>query len=434
MAAGFGPPFFYGRLIGMSNQVEQLVRTAGQLANAGRWDEAERVWLEVRKLQPNHPQALFSLGVHAMQRGELDAAIELLRAARAVAPADPVVLMTMVNAYRQRGDRDAEREVIESVLALDAYFLPGLLARASWLERYGRPSVAAAMYRNALKVAPPPSLWPPQLKPQLEHAREIVERHSKALSEHLETKLAAARAALEPSVASRWQEAAAIASWRSKPYVSESNQLLVPRLPAIPFFDRSHFPWIETLEARTDAIRAELLAALQTQRERFNPYIAYGKGDPVNQWRELNHSLRWSALQLWRGGKPVEENLKLCPQTAEALALVPKVEIEGLCPNAMFSALAPKTHIPPHNGETNARLVAHLPLIVPDGCWLRVGYEKREWKVGEVVVFDDTIEHEAMNDSDELRVVLIFDVWNPLLTPAEREMVRAMTSAIREFN
>lgn len=417
----------------MSNHVEQLARTAGQLANAGRWDEAERVWLEVRKLEPNHPQALFSLGVHAMQRGELDAAIDLLRAARAVAPADPVVLMTMVTAYRQRGDQDAEREVIESVLALDAYFLPALLARASWMERYGKASSAAAMYRNALKVAPPPSHWPAQLEPQLEYARDFVDRHSKALAEHLETKLAAARAALDPSVAGRWQEATAIVTGRSKPFVSQSNQLLVPRLPAIPFFDRSHFPWIAALEAKTDIIRAELLAALQSQRDRFSPYITYGKSDPVNQWRELNHSLRWSTFHLWRGGTPVHENLQACPQTAEALALVPQVDIEGLCPNAMFSALAPRTHIPPHNGETNARLVAHLPLIVPDGCWLRVGYERHEWRVGEIVVFDDTLEHEAMNDSDELRVVLIFDVWNPLLAPAERDMVCALTAAVREF-
>src|SRR5690606_8624352 len=84
----------------------------------------------------------------------------------------------------------------------------------------------------------------------------------------------------------------------------------------------------------------------------------------------------------------------------------------------------------PHNGETNARLVAHLPLIVPDGCWLRVGYERHEWKVGEIVVFDDTLEHEAMNGSDELRIVLIFDVWNPLLAVAERDMVRAMPAAV----
>lgn len=417
----------------MSSNVEQLIRTAGQLANAGRWDEAERVWLEVRNLEPNNPKALFSLGVHALQRGELSVALDLLRAARAVAPTDPVILMTLVTAYRQHGERDSEREAIEAVLALDAYFLPALLARANWMERHGKPAAAATMYRNALKVAPPPAHWPAQLRSQLDYARAFVDRYSSELATHLETTLAASRAALDPALVARWQEAAAIATGRSKPFVSESNQLLVPRLPAIPCFDRAQFPWVQAVEARTDAIRAELLAALQTQQQRFNPYIAYGQGDPVNQWRELNHSTRWSAFHLWRGGQPVQENLQLCPQTAAALALVPQVDIGGLCPNAMFSALAPKTHIPPHNGETNARLVAHLPLIVPDGCWFRVGYEKRQWRVGEVLVFDDTIEHEAMNDSNELRVVLIFDVWNPLLTVAERDMARAMTAAIRNF-
>ncbi len=113
---------------------------------------------------------------------------------------------------------------------------------------------------------------------------------------------------------------------------------------------------------------------------------------------------------------------------------MPLADIDGLCPNAMFSALAPKSHIPPHNGETNARVVAHLPLIVPEGCSYRVGFDWRRWHVGETLIFDDTIEHEARNDSDELRVVLIFDLWNPLLLPAERELVRTMTAAARAFS
>ncbi len=417
-----------------TNNVEELVRSAGQLANAGRWQDAERVWLEVRRLEPNHPKALFSLGVHALQRGDLNAADELLRAARAVAPADPVILMTLVNVQRQRGDRDAEREAIDAVLSLDAYFLPGMLARASWLERFGTRAHAAAMYRNALKVAPPESHWPAMLGEQLLHAREVVTTYSAALEAHLKSRLARVQFALDPSVAPRWEEATAIVAGRTKPFVSESNQLPIPRLPAIPFYDRSQFPWLHILESKSDEIRAELLAALQSQRDQFSPYIAYRPGDPVNQWRELNHSMKWSAFHLWRGGVPVQENLQRCPVTAQALASIPTADMAGLCPNAMFSALQPKTHIPPHHGETNARLVAHLPLIVPPRCWLRVGYERREWQMGEVLVFDDTIEHEALNDSDELRVVLIFDVWNPLLTSAEREMARAMTAAVREFN
>ena len=417
----------------MSTHVEQLVHNAGQLANAGRWQEAERLWLEVRRLEPRHPKALFSLGVHALQRGDVAGARELLQAARNAAPRDLLVLMTLASAHREAGDSQAEREAIEAALALDAYFLPALLARAHWMERFGVAAQAAAVYANALKIAPPESHWPAMLRSQLEHARDVVDSHSQKLGAHLAQRLGDLQASLSPEVASRWQEAAAILAGHSKPYRSECNQLHVPRLPAITFYERSLFPWIAALEAQTDAIRAELLAALQSGRERFSPYIAYQPGDPVNQWRELNHSTRWSALQLWRGGIPVQENLQRCPQTAQALAQVPAADIAGLCPNAMFSALAPHTHIPPHNGETNARLVAHLPLIVPEGCWFRVGFETRRWNVGEVLVFDDTIEHEARNDSDELRVVLIFDVWNPLLTPPEREMVRAMTAAVREF-
>lgn len=116
-----------------------------------------------------------------------------------------------------------------------------------------------------------------------------------------------------------------------------------------------------------------------------------------------------------------------------ALSDASLANISGLCPNAFFSALAPKTRIPPHNGECNARLVAHLPLIVPENCAIRVGFEERQWQVGEIIVFDDTIEHEAWNLSDELRVVLIFDVWNPLLSESERKMVNAMAQASREF-
>ncbi len=418
----------------MSADVSKLVQAAGQLANAGRWQEAEGLWQQVLAVEPQHPKALCSLGIHALQRGDSGKATELLRAAREQSPDDLVVLMALSSACRQHGDAEAEREAIDAALAVDAYFLPALLARAGWFERCGSTAAAAATYANALKISPPEAQWPPPLRPQLEHARTVVERRSTAFAAFLAERLGALQADLPPRLAERWREAAAIRAGRATPFRSESNQLHVPRLPAIPFFDRAEFPSLRMLEAKTEIIRAELLAVLEADRERFNPYIAYQPGDPVNQWQELNHSERWSAFHLWRGGSKVEEHLDRCPETAKALAEVGMAGIDGLCPNALFSALAPKTRIPPHNGETNARLVAHLPLVVPDGCRFRVGFEEREWKVGVALVFDDTVEHEARNDSDELRVVLIFDLWNPLLEPAEREMVNAMAKASREFN
>ncbi|RPI62447.1 MAG: aspartyl/asparaginyl beta-hydroxylase domain-containing protein, partial [Lysobacterales bacterium] len=328
---------------------------------------------------------------------------------------------------------EGEREAIEAALAVDAYFLPALLAKGSWLERFGTRASAAAMFTNALKVAPPEAQWPASLRLQLTHARDFAASHAEDLDAFLARSLSERLNPLPPSLAARWREAASILAGKTKPYHAVVNQLCVPRLPAVPFFERELFPFLAKLETKTDVIRAELETALGSDRDRFVPYIQYAPGQPVNQWGELNHSLSWSTLHLWRNGKPVEENLARCPETARALAAMPLADIDGLCPNAMFSALAPKAHIPPHNGETNGRVVAHLPLIVPEACSYRVGFDWRRWQVGETLIFDDTIEHEARNDSDELRVVLIFDLWNPLLIPAERELVRTLTAAARAF-
>lgn len=417
----------------MRNRITDLVEQANRFASAGRMQDAERTWGEVHRLDPQHPKALFGLGFHALHRGDAVGAVALLVAARAVAPRDMVTLLTLAGAHAQAGDAPAAREAIEAALTVDPYFIPALLAKAGWFERFGTRLAAANTYRNVMRIAPPESHWPANLRPQLEHARRVVDEHANSYSRYLSERLGGVQSALPASLVGRWREASAIMAGLSKPFVSDCNQLYVPRLPAIPFFDRDQFPWIPALEAQTDVIRSELLAALQNDRERFNPYIAYKPGEPVNQWQELNHSPRWSTLALWRGGERVRENLDRCPETARALEQVEMAQIGGLCPNAMFSALAPKTRIPPHHGETNARLVAHLPLIVPDHCLFRVGFEERPWRMGEVLVFDDTLEHEARNDSDELRVVLIFDVWNPLLSTAEHEIVNAMVAAAREF-
>lgn len=411
-----------------------LAEAAIRAASVGDFAEAERQWREVIKFDPMNPQALSSLGIHALQRGDLQAGLELLNSSRAVAPRDLLVLMTLANVHRQRGDSAAEREAFDAALAVDPYYLPALLARAGWLERFSGAKAAAATYANCLKIAPPPEHWPDAFKPQLEYARAVVDRHSAALLKHVASKVAELQSQLPAALAPRWREAVNIVAKRAKPYFSECNQLHVPRLPAIPFFDRSEFPWLVEMEAKTAVIRDELAAALSAQQDQFNPYIEYAPGQPVNQWRELNHSKKWSAYHLWRGGVPQADNLARCPETAASLGNARMAEIGGLCPNAMFSALAPHSTIPPHNGETNARVVAHLPLIVPEGCTYRVGADERGWTVGEILVFDDTIEHEARNDSDELRVVLIFDLWNPLLAPAERAMVQAITAAARSFS
>ncbi len=415
------------------SDIRTLVEAATAAVNQGRWEEAERSWKQVLTIDPRHPQALYSLGVHAYKRGQLDEALAILQSAHAVAPRDPVVLLSVSVVLREQGDSAGELKAIEAALAADPYFLAGLLAKATHLERNGRPRAAATVYRNALKVAPPEPHWPPALGSQLQHGRALVQRVGNELAAFLAERTGSRIDALTQIEAQRWREAGALLSGASQSYPSVCSQLQVPRLPAIPFHERADFDWVEALEARTDAITEELSAVMAREQGEFKPYIAYQPGVPVNQWQELNHSRRWSSYFLWRNGQAVTEHLQACPHTAQALAAVDMADIGGLCPNAMFSVLAPHTRIPPHHGETNARLIVHLPLVVPERCLYRVGFEQRRWKVGEVLIFDDSIEHEARNDSDELRVVLIFDVWNPLLSHGERDMVRTLSAAMGEF-
>ena len=113
-----------------------------------------------------------------------------------------------------------------------------------------------------------------------------------------------------------------------------------------------------------------------------------------------------------------------CPETAALLDGLPLADHSGRAPTVFFSLLEPHTRIPPHTGVSNTRAIIHLPLMLPPGCGFRVGGETREWEIGRAWAFDDTIEHEAWNDSDQMRAILIFDVWNPHLTEEERALLR----------
>ena len=158
-------------------------------------------------------------------------------------------------------------------------------------------------------------------------------------------------------------------------------------------------------------------------------YIQYPDTVPLEQWQMLNHNRDWTAIHLIERGRIVEANARHCPELMRLLAVLPQPRISGAGPNAMFSLLAPHTHIPPHTGITNTRLVCHLPLIVPPGCWFRVADVRHDWVPGKAWVFDDTIEHEAMNPTDTLRVVLIVDIWHPDLDDVGRKGVAAVISA-----
>jgi aspartyl/asparaginyl beta-hydroxylase (cupin superfamily) len=122
------------------------------------------------------------------------------------------------------------------------------------------------------------------------------------------------------------------------------------------------------------------------------------------------------------------------PATIKALEAAPMPDIARQAPIALFSKLSAEMKIPPHNGLNNSRLICHLPLIVPENCGsLRVGNEERSWVEGEMLIFDDTIEHEAWNSSADERVILLFEVWRPEISEEERRLITTMLRAVKEY-
>ncbi|NBB13826.1 tetratricopeptide repeat protein [Caulobacter sp. SLTY] len=369
----------------------------------------------------------------ALQRRDGRAAMAMLEQARAQAPEDLNILMNIALAQRVAGDMPGAIATLDRVLMADPYHFMAMLSKGALVEQVAGPRQAAPVYEIVLKIAPPTDRLPPGVAGPLARARQVVSENADRLAEHIQAQIAAVKDRHGNCSLERFDESLEILAGRRKAYVSDPVDFHYPRLPAIPFFDREHFPWLPELEAATDMIRGELEAALAAADADFAPYIDYPAGAPVNQWAELNKSRRWRSLWLWKDGRKQEAACAQCPGTADLLSRLPLADQPEFAPTALFSALEAHTHIPPHTGSTNARLLVHLPLILPGPARFRVGNDIRDWKMGQAWAFDDTIEHEAWNDADSLRVILIFDVWNPLLSEAERELIGEMMLAKKSF-
>jgi aspartate beta-hydroxylase len=212
----------------------------------------------------------------------------------------------------------------------------------------------------------------------------------------------------------------------------QSKFLHFPGLPTSAFFARELFPWYAELEKNTDAIREEFLALIGDKKN-FEPFLNIESPAQVPQYLG-GEKPNWDAFFFYRHGERYDENCARCPRTTQLLESLPLVRISEHAPEICFSVLTPGTHILPHHGSTNTRLVTHLPLVVPPDCAINVGGELHVWQEGRCITFDDTFEHEAWNRSDRTRTVLILDMWNPYLSDIERDAVTTLIVAIREFN
>jgi aspartyl/asparaginyl beta-hydroxylase (cupin superfamily) len=376
---------------------------------------------------------LTQLSHAALRAGDGRQARSLLETITASGRADSAHWLGLAYACSQLGDTPAALAAVDRSLELDPRNLRAVIVKADCLERQGLAGQSLEAYRYALRLAAGASKLPDDIRQGLARAKNACDRQESEYRAFLLGRMKAA--GFSPGAGSRRFELSLDLIFGGKQiHYQQPRRYYYPGLPQIQFYERDQFDWVAGIEEMTAAIRAELAAVLH-DTARFSPYVKADDTHLPKDNKGLENSEKWSALFLWDYGRLVAENAALFPRALEALELAPLPRIAGQAPMALFSKLSAETRIPPHNGLLNTRLICHLPLIVPENCGaLRVGNEQRPWVEGELLIFDDSIEHEAWNDSRSDRVILLFEVWRPEIHDDERELVTAMLSAVKEFN
>jgi aspartate beta-hydroxylase len=291
-----------------------------------------------------------------------------------------------------------------------------------------------AFYKAALSAAAAAQPLPHSLRPAIERAQAGAARANALFQEHLERALSE-RGVPEGQRPQRFQESLDLMLGRKTAtlQLQRPGSYYFPGLPQRRYYERSELPWSADVEKAAPAIREELLAFRSAGPASFSPYLVSDPSRPRSEFHGLVDNPEWSTLYLWQNGSAVEGVTSQFPSTMAALEPLELTRLGPRAPSILFSRLAPGARIPPHHGVMNARLICHLPLIVPPGCGFRVGGETREWHEGELLIFDDTVEHEAWNDSPSERIILIFDVWRPEVGPEERQAITALFEAVDSY-
>ncbi|WP_219894688.1 aspartyl/asparaginyl beta-hydroxylase domain-containing protein [Aquisediminimonas profunda] len=372
-------------------------------------------------------EAIARSGVEALRRGDASAARSAFSQVEAAGRASHQLRLLLAQSCELMGDGTAMEAALAPVLEAEPRNIYALLMMGENRARMGDDRAASSWFNLALSSAAHAANLPPDLPPRLDRAVASLKSFSRKFEDHLQARLAATN--IDPdSIGSRFREGIEILAGRAQPQLQQPTSFYYPRLPQIPFYDPAGFNWVPALEAKTSAIRVEAEAVLSSGRG-LAPYVQRNVDRPSREHALLDDP-DWSAYYLWRDGALDADHARACPATVAALEGLPMPSIADRSPAVLFSVLRPKTHIPPHWGMLNTRLICHLPLIVPPDCRLRVGNETRTVEAGKMLIFDDSIEHEAWNDSDETRVILLFEIWRPELDAKERGALTAMFESI----
>jgi len=409
---------------------------AGDLAGARQASEA------FLAADPDAPEAITVHAAVLMAGGDFEAASAVLAAPAARQDASFGIVARYAVCRAALGDHGGARPAYETALRGHPDEPALRLGLAETLDALGDANAALPHYFRAVHGAQQRGLWlsdastPPGLRARVKRAMDRIDTGRLALFE----------AVLAPHVAATGRDSLRRVSDALRLHLGlqpapardprqQPKFFWMPSLPPTTFFDRGLFPWYEALEAHTPAIREEMQARLAEARD-LEPFL--GTADKAVEAQYLAGdvaSRAWDAYFFFRHGQRFDAHHAACPRTSQALAAVPLTGVRDHAPEVLFSVLAPQSHITPHHGVTNTRVVTHLPLRIPEGdCALVVGGDTHRWQEGRCITFDDTMLHEAWNRTDETRVVMILDTWNPYLDEAECAALKDLVEAIGDFN
>ncbi|MGB5725282.1 MAG: aspartyl/asparaginyl beta-hydroxylase domain-containing protein [Parasphingorhabdus sp.] len=328
------------------------------------------------------------------------------------------------------GDDETAETALQKLLVIDKRHLAALLLMGDVKARADDDRAANSYYKAALNMVSVGASVTDDLRAGLKQAEAFLAGAHGRFEAFLLRKLNdTGLASGDTPVPVR--QAIDLLMGRREIFHQKPSLFYYPGMPQREFYERSEFPWLADMEAAIPDMQEELQAVIARTSE-FTPYV---QGHP-NRPRPNNPLLddpNWGAYYFLKDGVEITENSVHCPKTMAALEAAPVPVIHERSPMALYSVLEPGTHIAPHYGMLNTRLICHIPLVLPPDCALRVGGETRPWQAGKALIFDDSFEHEAWNRSDQRRVILLFEIWRPEISGEERRALTTIFEAINEY-
>ena len=414
---------------------------AHQLAQRGEVLQAELLYAAVLSEQPNCAEAARSIGALAAQREDWRRAIDHYQMAVRVAPGDLGIQIELAQALCGFGQLEAAAALLRKLSQAAPEEPMVWLLLAETLDDLGQSLASCKARYQALSCAQKRGQWKDASTTPaavLDRVLANMEKLRAGQREHLMQSLEPFRLAHGSAAIRRVEKAARAYLQEIDATPPDPRQrpkfLYFPDLPDIPYHDPMLQPWASTLAAGFADLREEALTLLG-EGNNFESFLGLKPGEVLpNYVGGSSPNPAWDAYFFYRRGKRFDQNHARCPKSSRLIDSLALCHVAHQAPEVCFSIIQPGSHIMPHHGVTNSRLVMHLPLVVPPGCALNIiDAGEHHWREGQLMMFDDTFQHEAWNRSELPRIILLMDCWNPHLDAVEQAATKALVEAIDAF-